>query len=217
MAWVRCCVANRMLADCLLRVYEVREIRSTGSGRATFRSDRKRRGLTDVGALVPVRITGMTTTLDAVAGDFLDVSCRRLDMMCECFVACLRKLTYDQVWQRQGDHENAVGNLVLHLCGNARQWVMHGVGGVADVRVRDAEFSAEGGMSPEELIALFQSTFAEAKAVISAVPAGAVAGENHSAGARRKRAGGNLPGGGTCAATCRADYFANQANDCKRS
>jgi hypothetical protein len=70
----------------------------------------------------------MTTTLDAVAVDFLDVSCRRLDMMTECFEACLRKLSYEQVWQRQGAHENAVGNLVLHLCGNARQWVMHGVG-----------------------------------------------------------------------------------------
>jgi len=95
----------------------------------------------------------MTTTLDAVAADFLDVSCRRLDMMTECFEACLRKLSYEQVWQRQGAHENAVGNLVLHLCGNARQWVMHGVGGAPDVRVRDAEFSADGGMSGEELIA----------------------------------------------------------------
>ncbi|MGF7182992.1 DinB family protein [Tunturiibacter psychrotolerans] len=113
----------------------------------------------------------MTTTLDAVAADFLDVSCRRLDMMTECFEACLRKLSYEQVWQRQGAHENAVGNLVLHLCGNARQWIMHGVGGAPDVRVRDAEFSADGGMSGEELIALFRSTFDEAKGVIAAVPA----------------------------------------------
>lgn len=92
-------------------------------------------------------------------------------MMRECLEACLRRLTYDQVWQRKGAHENAVGNLVLHLCGNARQWVMHGVGGAADVRVRDAEFSAEGGMSGAELIALFESTLAEAKGVIAAVPA----------------------------------------------
>src|ERR1700755_2003893 len=113
----------------------------------------------------------MTTTLDAVARDFADVSCRRLDMMRECFEACLRKLSYEQVWQRHGDHENAVGNLVLHLCGNARQWVMHGVGGAADVRVRDAEFSAEGGMSGADLIALFRSTFDEAKRVIVGVPA----------------------------------------------
>jgi hypothetical protein len=113
----------------------------------------------------------MTTTLDAVAADFLGVSCGRLDMMRECLEACLRRLTYDQVWRREGAHENAVGNLVLHLCGNARQWVMHGVGGAADVRVRDAEFSAEGGMSGAELIALFESTLAEAKGVIAAVPA----------------------------------------------
>jgi len=113
----------------------------------------------------------MTTTLDAVVRDFADVSCRRLDMMSECFEACMRELTYEQVWQRQGDHENAVGNLVLHLCGNARQWVMHGVGGAADVRVRDAEFSAQGGMGAEDLIALFRSTFAETKSVVAAVPA----------------------------------------------
>jgi uncharacterized damage-inducible protein DinB len=113
----------------------------------------------------------MTTTLDAVALDFADVSVRRLDMMTECFEACLRKLSYEQVWQRQGDHENAVGNLVLHLCGNARQWLMHGVGGANDVRVRDAEFSAQSGMDAEELIALFRSTFNEAKGVIERVPA----------------------------------------------
>jgi len=92
-------------------------------------------------------------------------------MMTECLEVCLKKLTDDQVWQRQGAHENAVGNLVLHLCGNARQWVMHGVGGVPDVRVRDAEFSADRGMSGAELVALFQSTMAEAKNVIAAVPA----------------------------------------------
>src|ERR1700742_3450300 len=113
----------------------------------------------------------MTTTFTSVAADFLDVSCRRLNMMTECLEACLRKLSYEQVWQRQGDHENAVGNLVLHLCGNARQSVMHGVGGAPDVRVRDAEFSADGGVTGTELIAQFRSTFDEVKIVIAAVPA----------------------------------------------
>jgi Protein of unknown function (DUF1572) len=113
----------------------------------------------------------MTTLGETISRDFVDVSCRRLAMMTECLEVCLKKLTDDQVWQRQGAHENAVGNLVLHLCGNARQWVMHGVGGVLDVRVRDAEFSAGGGRSGAELIALFQSTMAEAKGVIAAVPA----------------------------------------------
>jgi uncharacterized damage-inducible protein DinB len=111
----------------------------------------------------------MTMLHDAIARDFLDVSSRRLDQMTECLDICLRKLSDDQVWQRQGAHENAVGNLVLHLCGNARQWVIHGVGGAADIRVRDAEFSADGGKSGAELIALFRSAMAEAKSVIFAV------------------------------------------------
>jgi hypothetical protein len=113
----------------------------------------------------------MTTLGETISRDFVGVSCRRLEMMTEYLEVCLKKLTDDQVWQRQGAHENAIGNLVLHLCGNARQWVMHGVGGVPDVRVRDAEFSAGGGKSGSELLALFQATMAEAKSVIAAVPA----------------------------------------------
>src|SRR5260370_4139326 len=106
-----------------------------------------------------------------IAADFLDVSCRRLGQMTEYLTACVKKLTEEQIWQRQGAHENAVGNLVLHLCGNARQWIMHGVGGAPDVRVRDKEFSADGGMSGAELIALFEATMDEAKKIIAAVPA----------------------------------------------
>jgi uncharacterized damage-inducible protein DinB len=106
-----------------------------------------------------------------VALIFQDVSCRRLGQMTEYLVACVKKLSEEQIWQRHEAHENAVGNLVLHLCGNARQWIMHGVGGAPDVRVRDKEFSADGGMSGAELIALFEATMDEAKAVIATVTA----------------------------------------------
>jgi uncharacterized damage-inducible protein DinB len=84
---------------------------------------------------------------------------------------CLQKLTDEQIWQRQGAYENSVGNLVLHLCGNARQWVIHGIGGAADVRVREAEFSAKAGYTGAELIALFADTIAETKKVIGEVTA----------------------------------------------
>jgi hypothetical protein len=112
-----------------------------------------------------------SATDQRVAAIFLDVSCRRLGQMTEFLVACLKKLPDEQIWRRGGAHENSVGNLVLHLCGNARQWIMHGVGGAADVRVRDEEFSAAGGMSGAELIALFEQTMDEAKRVIAAAPA----------------------------------------------
>jgi uncharacterized damage-inducible protein DinB len=110
-----------------------------------------------------------STTNRQITADFLDVSCRRLGQMTEFLTGCVKKLSEEQIWRRQGAYENAVGNLVLHLCGNARQWIMHGVGGAPDVRVRDKEFSADGGMSGAELIALFEATMTEAKAVIAAV------------------------------------------------
>jgi Protein of unknown function (DUF1572)/Clp amino terminal domain, pathogenicity island component len=112
-----------------------------------------------------------SATEHRIAANFLDVSCRRLEQMTEYLTACVKKLTEEQIWRRQGAHENAVGNLVLHLCGNARQWIIHGVGGAPDVRVRDEEFSADGGMRGAELIALFESTIDEAKKIIAAVPA----------------------------------------------
>jgi uncharacterized damage-inducible protein DinB len=106
-----------------------------------------------------------------ITADFLDTSCRKLGQMTEYLTTCVKKLTDEQIWQRHGAYDNAVGNLMLHLCGNARQWIMHGVGGAPDVRVRDKEFSADGGMSGTELIALFEATMDEAKRVIAAVPA----------------------------------------------
>ncbi len=113
----------------------------------------------------------MDTLANRITADYLDVSCRRLGLMTEYLVACVKKLSDEQIWQRQGAYENSVGNLILHLSGNARQWIMHAVGGAEDVRVRDKEFSADGGMSGAELIALFEQTMSDAKLVIAAVSA----------------------------------------------
>ena len=52
------------------------------------------------------------------------------------------ELTDEQVWWRPNDASNSIGNLVLHVCGNARQWIVAGVGGAADVRDRPQEFAA---------------------------------------------------------------------------
>ncbi len=64
----------------------------------------------------------------------------------------VRRLAPDDVWWRPNDASNSVGNLLLHLAGNLRQWVVHGVGGAADVRERQAEFDAEGGVSAGALL-----------------------------------------------------------------
>ncbi len=106
-----------------------------------------------------------------IAALFLDFSGRKLEQMTTTLNACLNRLSDEQVWQRGGAHENAIGNLVLHLCGNMRQWIMYGVDRQPDVRVRDAEFSADGGMGRAELIALFGSTVGEAREILARLPA----------------------------------------------
>ena len=108
---------------------------------------------------------------DKVAAEFLDLSVKKLEQTTAMLTTCVSKLTDEQVWERHGAHENAVGNLILHLGGNMRQWILHGVGGGEDVRTRDAEFSTDRGTTGPALIAEFQALVEEAKTVILAVPA----------------------------------------------
>ena len=101
---------------------------------------------------------------------FLNYSGEKLEQMSANLKVCLDNLTDEQVWKRHGPHENAVGNLVLHMCGNMRQWIMHGVGGDKDVRVRDEEFAANGGSTATALIELFYKTVVEARHIIEPLP-----------------------------------------------
>jgi uncharacterized damage-inducible protein DinB len=80
-------------------------------------------------------------------------------------------LSDEQIWNRGGANENAVGNLILHLCGNARQWIVSGVGGVPDVRDRDAEFAAKGEWTRDQLLAHLHQTVDGTIAVLKGVTA----------------------------------------------
>jgi len=79
---------------------------------------------------------------------------------------CLAQLNEEQVWRRPNGSSNSVGNQVLHLCGNIRQWVITGLGGRPDVRRRDEEFAATGGVGKAELLARLTATIEEAIAVV---------------------------------------------------
>src|SRR5258708_13547518 len=71
---------------------------------------------------------------------------------------CLERLTDEQIWWRPNEHSNSIGNLVLHLCGNARQWIVCGVGGAADSRDRNAEFAQRGVIPRADLQGLLKQT-----------------------------------------------------------
>ena len=102
---------------------------------------------------------------------FLDYSAKTLRQLGSRIETCLSSLNEDQVWARGSENENAVGNLVLHLCGNVRQWIVSGAGGRPDSRDRDSEFSAKGGIPVTELAGRLRAVVQEAVAVLGEVTA----------------------------------------------
>ncbi len=82
---------------------------------------------------------------------------------------CVEQLSEAQVWARGGEWDNSVGNLLLHLEGNMRQWILHGIDEQPDVRERDAEFALETTVTAAEAKAKFSATIAESCTVIAAV------------------------------------------------
>src|SRR6058998_49445 len=107
----------------------------------------------------------------ALHTQLLEFSANKLQQMTSRIETCLAKLTPDQVWARGSENENAIGNLVLHLCGNVRQWIVAGVGGAPDRRQRDEEFAARGGVPIPELVAKIHATVTDAAAALGKVTA----------------------------------------------
>jgi len=106
-------------------------------------------------------------TLEA---DFLTTAADKLAENLGRIETCLSELPPRLLWARGSENENAVGNLVLHLDGNVRQWILSGIGGQADTRDRPGEFSARTGADASILFAKLQGTVAEAVDLIRALP-----------------------------------------------
>ena len=73
-----------------------------------------------------------------------DVKRRLFDEGIDRIKKCLSHLTDEQVWYKHNSNINSVGNLILHLCGNVTQYILHGIDGQADIRQRAKEFSEKG-------------------------------------------------------------------------
>ena len=84
---------------------------------------------------------------------------------------CLTQLSDDEIWWRPNDASNSVGNLVLHLCGNVRQWIISGIGQTPDIRERDREFTQREAIPRAKLVANLRATMREAHRVLARVSA----------------------------------------------
>ena len=81
--------------------------------------------------------------------------------------AAVEALPPDALWWRANEQSNSVGNLLMHLAGNIRQWIVAGVGRAPDHRNRDSEFAARAGATASELLDALDHALDEVDAVIA--------------------------------------------------
>jgi uncharacterized damage-inducible protein DinB len=65
---------------------------------------------------------------------------------------CVDELSDDQIWWREHETNNSVGNLLLHLTGNLNQFVLSVIGGAPDTRNKPQEFSERQRTPKDELL-----------------------------------------------------------------
>lgn len=73
------------------------------------------------------------------------------------------------IWRRANEESNSIGNLLLHLSGNVRQWIVTGVGGEAGERDRAAEFAARDGPGAAELLQRLDASVRDADRVMASL------------------------------------------------
>ena len=91
----------------------------------------------------------------------------------------LELLTDEQIWWRANPQSNSIGNLLMHLGGNVRQWIVCGIGGAADNRDRDSEFAQRDTIPRDKLLGGLKQTLNEADATLAKFDPGKLL-ERHS-------------------------------------
>lgn len=81
-------------------------------------------------------------------------------------IVCLDILSEDEIWHKQNGNTNSVGNLVLHLCGNVKQYIQAGIDLQKDTRVRDEEFMLSSRVSKNVLKTNIENTVKGANLVV---------------------------------------------------
>jgi uncharacterized damage-inducible protein DinB len=98
--------------------------------------------------------------------EFIYQSVFRMSESTDRIIKCLSEFTDAELWMRPNEYSNSIGNIILHLCGNIRQYVISSLSKTEDIRERDVEFSSTGGFNKTELCAKLSQTVKEAVGII---------------------------------------------------
>ena len=103
---------------------------------------------------------------DSVTTAVVDQMERIFDECLDVIRHCVGRLSDEQVWWRPLPAMNSIGNLLLHLEGNVRQWVISGVGDADDNRDRPSEFAQREPLVAAELLGKLEAVVGEAMVVL---------------------------------------------------
>lgn len=110
----------------------------------------------------------MSTNQADAATLFLEFSRRKLlEQYWPRLRACVESLTNQQVWWRPNAASNSIGNLIMHLNGNVRQWLVASFNSLEDARNRPAEFNERNEISTLMLLEQLDATLQLASGVLS--------------------------------------------------
>ena len=108
-----------------------------------------------------------TGAADSAAQEFINASRNLLKAdLLPRLVRCVKQLSEEDLWWRPNESSNSIGNLMLHLIGNMRQWIVEGLGGIPTHRNRDAEFASRGPEPKAMLLAKLEETVAEVDGIL---------------------------------------------------
>jgi uncharacterized damage-inducible protein DinB len=99
---------------------------------------------------------------------FLDFSrAKLLDQYWPRLRVAVEPLSYEQIWWRPNPASNSIANLILHLNGNIRQWLIDSFNHSPDNRDRPAEFQADESIATGALLEKLAVTMQDASEVLS--------------------------------------------------
>ncbi len=84
---------------------------------------------------------------------------------------CLDEIPEEDVWWRLHETDNSIGNLILHLSGNVRQWIVVGLGEEKDSRNRPLEFAERSAIPKDLLLKQLTETIKQASRTLEEFPA----------------------------------------------
>jgi uncharacterized damage-inducible protein DinB len=110
-----------------------------------------------------------------LAKEFIAQSIKRIDESTGRIAKCLTAIDPADIWKQPNASLNSIGNLLLHLCGNIRQYVISALGNTSDTRHRSEEFSLQTDQSKDELMRQLADTVSEATGIIGKLDGHALA------------------------------------------